>query len=129
MDVLVVGGGDEVIVPSGTELQTPRGRGEAPERDGEVHEGLRLVADSDYPGSRVHHAAGVELLLLHAVDDVLLRRLGARLVDRADQVDLVVLGRQVTFVHRYSLRLGAETSCCCVPVDVPNFTPTSTIDQ
>ena len=52
MNILGIGGRDEVVIPAWPELQPSWGGGEAPERNGEVHKGLRLITHSNYPRSR-----------------------------------------------------------------------------
>ena len=121
MDILAVGGGDEVVVPAWPELQSARGGREAPEGDGEVHEGLRLVADCHNAWPWVGYPTRFKLLALHAVDDVLLGGGRAGLVHRADEVDLVVLRGQVALVHYDGPRLGPGTGRRSVPVNVSNF--------
>ena len=90
----------EVVVLAGVKLHAVGGRREGPERDGEVHELVRLGALRDHPGVGAHDAAGVVLLLVDAVDDVGLHLVGQRapLVERADDIDLIVLPRLVAAV-------------------------------
>ena len=121
VDILAVGGGDEVVVPTRSELQSARGGREAPEGDGEVHESLRLVADCNDAWPWVGHPTRFKLLALHAVDDVLLVGWSAGLVHRADEVNLVVLRGQVALVHYDGPRLGPGTGRRRVPVNVSNF--------
>ena len=90
MNILRIGGGDEVIIPPWPELQPPRGRSEASERDGEVHKGLRLVTHCNYPRPGTSHPTGVKFILLHTVDNVLLRGGSTGFIHGADKVDLVV---------------------------------------
>lgn len=91
----------KVVVVSGEELEAARGGRERPECDGEVHELLRLVAHRNDPRIRVRDAARLVLGLAHVVDDELLRLVveRARLVHRTDDVDLVVLERQIPLVY------------------------------
>ena len=119
MDVPLAGGGNEEVLLAGSELQAPGGRGEAPEGDGEVHEGGAglLVADGHDPGPGAGHAAPLELLPVHAVDDVLLRA-----VPGTDQVQLVVLPRQVALVHRDCDGPAHGAGSGGVPVHVPHLT-------
>ncbi len=92
---------DEVVVLSGSELHPPWGGGERPEGDGEVHQLVWLGALGNDAGVGVGDAAGVKLLLVHAVYDVGLNGLGpgTPLIERADDVDLVILPRLVALIH------------------------------
>ena len=67
-----------------------------PECDGEVHEVPGLVADCDDPGLGVDDGAGLELLLVHAVDDVPLGAVGPT---GTDDVHLVIFPGQRVFIH------------------------------
>ena len=100
VQVTVRRGRYEVVVLSGVELHAVGGRREGAEGDGEVHEFVGLGALRDHPGVGAHNAAGVVLLLVHAVDDIGLHLVGQRppLVERADDVDLIVLPRLVAAV-------------------------------
>ena len=91
---------DEIVVLSGSEFQSAGLGRERAERDGEVHELVRLVADGDDPRIGVGNAARVVLFLGHVVDDVLFSvvLVSSRSVDGANNVDLVVLERNVIFV-------------------------------
>lgn len=92
---------NEIVIVAGQELQTARLRRERPERDREEHELLRLIADGNDARIRVRNAARLVLHFADIVDDVLLRFVveRARLVDRTDDVHLVVLERQIALVH------------------------------
>ena len=92
------GGGDEIVILTGSELQPPRGGAEVPEGDGEVLELLGFVADGHNLGPGVCHTAGAKLLLRHAVDDVLLQG-----VLGTDDVQLVVLPGQVARVDVHDM--------------------------
>merc|ERR1719394_2158474 len=97
--------------------------GEGSEGEGEVHEGARSVADGHYPRPGTGNPAVLELLLLHAVDDVLLLLL-ALLRHWADDVHLVVLPSLVALVHCDNRILVAQPGCCgCVPEDVSHTAP------
>ena len=67
-----------------------------PECDGEVHEVPGLITDCNYSGLGVNDGAGVELLLVDAVDDVPLGAVGPT---GADDVYLVILPGQEVFIH------------------------------
>ena len=56
VDVLVGGGGDEVVLLARRELQGPGCGGEGPEGDGEVHEGAGPVTDGHYPRPGTAHS-------------------------------------------------------------------------
>ena len=73
------------------ELQASRSWGEGSEGDGEVHEPVRPVADGHNPGLGIGDPAGLVLFLADTIDDMLLWVAGARLGDRTDEVDLIVL--------------------------------------
>ena len=108
------GGGDEVVVLTGSELQTSRRGTEVPEGDGEVLELLRLVADGHNLGSGTCHTTGLELVLADAVDDVLLQR-----VLGTDDIELVVLPGEVAVVDVHDV-VGVvypEDGVGAVPVD------------
>ena len=77
-------------------IKRPQAIFSVPECDGEVHEVPGLITDRDDPGLWVDDGAGVELLLVHAVDDVPLRAVGPA---GADDVDLVILPGQEVFIH------------------------------
>ena len=94
VEIFPGGGGDEIVILTGSELQPPRGGAEVPEGDGEVLELLGFVADGHNLGSLITDPAGLELVLTDAVDDVLLCR-----VLGTDEVQLVVLPGQVAHVH------------------------------
>ena len=70
LHVSVTGGGDEVVALTRLELHLLGGGGEGSEGDGEVHQVPGLVTHSNDPGVGLDDGAGVELLLLDAVDDV-----------------------------------------------------------
>ena len=102
------------------ELQASRSWGEGSEGDGEVHEPVRPVTDGHDSGLGVGDPAGLVLFLADTVDDMLLWVAGARLGDRADQVDLVIFPGQVAFVdvHNVVCVVNAEHGVVPVPVDV-----------
>jgi len=109
------GGGYEVVALPRLELHLHGGGGEGPEGDGEVHEILWLVADSDDSWFRIRDPAAVELVLVDAVDDVLL---GDVHPGRADDVDLIVLPRVVVLVHLYHMIGTTEYGVGYVPIHV-----------
>ena len=119
VDVLVGGGGDEVVLLPWGELQGPGGGGEGPEGDGEVHEAPGSVADRHDPRCGAADSAGLELLLVHTVDHVLLLLLPLP-HHWADQVDLVVLPGQVPLVDHDGDGAVCEAGRGGVPVDIPN---------
>jgi hypothetical protein len=94
-------GGDEVVVLAGPELHSSGCWCERPEGYGEVHQLMRLCALGDDAGIWVADATRVELLLVDTVDDVGLDEVRPRtpLVQRADDVHLVVLPRLVASIH------------------------------
>jgi len=100
VNVSRTGGGYEIITLPRLELHLHGGGGEGPEGDGEVHEILWLVTDSDDSRFRIRDSAAVELVLVDAVDDVLLAGVHP---GRADDVDLVVLPGVVVLVHLYHM--------------------------
>ena len=122
VDVPVCGRGDEVVVLAGPELHPSRSRRERPERDGEVHQLVRFGALSNDTRVWIDDAAGVVLLLVDAVDDVGLDGLRPRppLVERADDVDLVVLPGLVSPVHVDDVVgvVYSKDGVARVPVDV-----------
>ena len=101
VEILPGGGGDEVVVPPGSEGHPAGHRAEGSEGDGEDLEGVRVVAPGHHPGRVAHQPAGVVLLLVDQVDCEGLHV--ARVVDdvaapveRADDVHaLVAEGRTV----------------------------------
>ena len=78
-----------------------------PECDGEVHEVPGLITDCNYSGLGVDDGAGVELLLVHAVDDVPLRAVGPT---GADDVDLVIFPGQSVFIHFHNVLIVCTKS-------------------
>jgi len=92
--------GDEVVILSGSEFKSAGLRRERAEGDGEVHELVRLVANGDDSRIGIGYTTRVVLLLGHVVDDVLLGVIlvRSRRVNRADDVHLVVLERDVVLV-------------------------------
>ena len=94
MDILFVGSGDEVNVLAGFELEASGDGTERPERNREELEVLRSVTNGHNLGSRVGYPAGIKLLLGDTVDHMFL--LG---VEWTDDVDLVVLPREILFIH------------------------------
>lgn len=71
-EVARVRGRDEVIVLARLELHVPWSRGESPEGNGEDNLLTGFVADSHHPGIRIGDPAGVIILTVDIVDDVLL---------------------------------------------------------
>ena len=74
----------------------PQGPTLLPECDGEVHQVPGLVTDCNDPGLGVDDGAGLELLLVHAVDDVPLRAVGPT---GTDDVHLVIFPGQSVFIN------------------------------
>ena len=81
-------------------IKRPQAIFSVPECDGEVHEVPGLITDRDDPGLWVDDGAGVELLLVHAVDDVPLRAVGPT---GADDVDLVIFPGQCVFINFHNV--------------------------
>ena len=81
------------------ELQASRSGSEGSEGDGEVHEGLRSVADCHYPRSGTSDFAVVILLLLHPVDHMLLSIIVSSLDNRTNQIHLVVLPGKIVLIN------------------------------
>ena len=104
------GGGHKVVGLSRLELQSSGVRAEGPEGDGKVAETLGLVAHRHDLGAGAGDPAGLELLLGHRVDDVLLARV------RADEVELVVLRREVAPVDLQDVVRPPEDGVGGVPV-------------
>ena len=121
VEVLVGGGGDEVVLLARGELQGPGCGGEGSEGDGEVHEGPGPVADRHYPRPGTAHSTRLELLPVHAVDDVLLLLPPLLPHHGADEVHLVVLPRQITLVDHDSDGVPAEAGRGRVPVHIADF--------
>ena len=92
---------DEVVILSGSELESTGLRCEWAEGDGEVHELVRLVAHGDDTWIGIGYATCVVLFFGYVVDDVLLSvvLVRPRCVHRADDVHLVVLERNVVLVY------------------------------
>ena len=99
------------------ELQTSRGGSEGPEGDGEVHEGVRFVADGHNSRLGVGYTAGVKLLSAHGVDHMGLRVKRSRARHWADQVDLVVL----LHIHDVVGVVNPEHWALTIPMHVVDF--------
>ena len=120
VEIFWCGRGDEVVVLARVEFKTAGSRSERSEGDGEIHEPMRLVANSNNGRLGVGDAAGVKLLTAHTVDDVLLGVLDAGLGGGADDVGLVVFPWFVAGVDIDDVVgvVNAEHGVGLVPVNV-----------
>ena len=121
VEVLVGGGGDEVVLLARGELQGPGCGGEGSEGDGEVHEGPGPVADRHYPRPGTAHTTRLELLPVHAVDDVLLLLPPLLPHHGADEVHLVVLPRQIVLIDGDDHGFAVGGGGCGVPIHIPHL--------
>ena len=106
-------GGDEVVVLPRLELHPTRCGRERPERDREVHEAVRLVADGHYLRPGVGNSTRLKVFFADTVDHMLLTVL------RTNQVKLVVFPGQVALVHIDDVLrvVDPEHGVGAVPVD------------
>lgn len=68
VQVVAGGRGDEVVVVAGQELEPAGLRRERPERNGEVHQLVGLVAHGDDARVRVRYAARLVLVFRHIIN-------------------------------------------------------------
>ena len=110
------GGGDEIIFLARFEFQPPWTRTERPEGDGsELSICVVLVTNHHLLRPGVGHSAGDELLPGHAVDHMVLLS-----ILWADQVELIIFLRKVSFIHRDKVGgvLVTEHGVGCVPIHI-----------
>ncbi len=101
MEVILWRGGNEVVTMTRPELEATWCWCEWPESDGEVHQLMGPIANGNDFGIGLCDPTRIIFLFCHTIDDVLFLRgvcVCARLIDRAHNVDLIILPRVVATI-------------------------------
>lgn len=123
--VSTAGGGDEVVVLAGPELQASRGRTERSECYCCLQLSLRFITDCHDPWFTVCNSAAFIFFFADIIDDISLpsRRPGPPAILGTHYIDLIVLPGKISLVHIHDMvcvvypkyRIGR------IPMDCMNF--------